>query len=168
MWLILSRKVYNPTIITLWCKQSKLWFFSQSYSFPVVMYGCESWTVKKSWAPKNWCLQTVVLENTLESPLDSNKMKPVNPKGNQSWIFTGRTDAEVPILWPPDEEPTHWKRPWCRKRLRERGEGGNRGWDGLMASLTQWTWIWAKSGRQWRTGKPGMFSPWGCKESDMT
>ena len=95
MWLILSRKVYNPTIITLWCKQSKLWFFSQSYSFPVVMYGCESWTVKKSWEPKNWCLETVVLENTLESPLDSNKMKPVNPKGNQSWIFTGRTDAEA-------------------------------------------------------------------------
>ena len=59
------------------------------------MYGYESWTVKKSWAPKNWCLQTVVLEKTLESPLDSNKMKPVNPKGNQSWIFTGRTDAEA-------------------------------------------------------------------------
>ena len=72
--------------------------------FPVVMYGCESWTVKKGWAPKNWCLQTVVLKNTLESPLDCKEIQPVNPKGNQSWIFIGRTDAEgeTPILWPTD------------------------------------------------------------------
>ena len=59
---------------------------------------------KESWAPKNWCFWTVVLEKTLESPLDCKKIKPVNPKLNQSWIFTGRTDAEAetPILWPPD------------------------------------------------------------------
>ena len=71
--------------------------------FPVVVYRCESWTIKKaeSW---NWCLQTIVLEKTLESHLDSKKIKPVNPKGNQPWIFIGRTDAEAeaPILWPPD------------------------------------------------------------------
>ena len=57
---------------------------------------------KKGWAPKNWCLQTMVLEKTLESPLDSKEIKSVTPKGNQSWIFIGRTDAEAPILWPPD------------------------------------------------------------------
>ena len=59
---------------------------------------------KESWAPKNWCFWTVVLEKTLESPLDSKETKLVRPKGNQSWIFTGRTDAEAetPILWPPD------------------------------------------------------------------
>ena len=59
---------------------------------------------KESWAPKNWCFWTVVLEKTLESPLDSNRIQPVHPKGNQSWIFIGRTDseAETPILWPPD------------------------------------------------------------------
>ena len=57
---------------------------------------------KEGWAPKNWCFQTVVLEKTLESPLDSKKIKPVNPKGNQSWILIGRTDAEAPLLWPPD------------------------------------------------------------------
>ena len=59
---------------------------------------------KEGWAPKNWCFQTVVLEKTLESPLDSKEIKPVNPKGNQPWIFIGRTDAEAkaPILWPPD------------------------------------------------------------------
>ena len=80
--------------------------------FPVVMYGCESWTIKKvekkkkkeSWAPKSWCFWTVVLEKTLESPLDFKEIKLGFPKGNQSSIFIGRTDAEAetPILWPPD------------------------------------------------------------------
>ena len=72
--------------------------------FPVVMYGCEGWTIKKAEVPKNWYFWTVVLEKTLESPLDCKESKPVNPKGNQSWIFIGRTDteAEVPVLWPPD------------------------------------------------------------------
>ena len=73
--------------------------------FPVVMYGCESWTIyKESWAPKNWCFWTVVLEKTLESPLDCKEIQPVHPKGNQSWILIGRTDAEpeMAILWPPD------------------------------------------------------------------
>ena len=71
--------------------------------FPVVMYRCEIWT-KESWVLKNWCFWTVVLEKILESPLDCKEIKPVNPKGNQSWIFTGRTvtEAEAPILWPPD------------------------------------------------------------------
>ena len=73
--------------------------------FPVVMYGCESW-VKESWVPKNWCFWTVVLEKTLESPLDCKGIQPVHPKGDQSWVFIGRTDAEAgtPILWPPDEK----------------------------------------------------------------
>ena len=72
--------------------------------FPVDMYGCESWTIKKSWAPKNWCFWTVVLEKSLESPLDCEQIQPVLPKGNQSWLFMGRTDAEAeaPILWLPD------------------------------------------------------------------
>ena len=70
--------------------------------FPVVKYGCESWTIKKSWALKNWCFWTVVLEKPLESPLDCKEIQPVNPKENQSWIFTGRTNAEAPILWSPD------------------------------------------------------------------
>ena len=72
--------------------------------YSVVMYGCESWTYKESWLPKNWCFWTVVLEKTLESPLDSKDIQPVHPKGDQSGIFIGRTDAEAetPILWPPD------------------------------------------------------------------
>ena len=70
--------------------------------FPVVMYGHESWTRKLS--AKDWCFWTVVLEKTLESPLDCKEIQPVHPKGNQSWIFIGRTDAEAetPILYPPD------------------------------------------------------------------
>ena len=72
--------------------------------FPVVMYGCVCWDYKESWALKNWCFWTVVLEKTLESPLDCKEIKPINSKGNQSWIYIGRTDAkaEAPILWPPD------------------------------------------------------------------
>ena len=72
--------------------------------FPVVMYECESWTIKKGWTPKNWSFSTVVLEKTLERPLDNMEIKPVNPKGNQPLIFIGRTDAEAetPIPWPSD------------------------------------------------------------------
>ena len=67
--------------------------------FPVVLYGCESWTIKTA---ENWCFPTVVLEETAEIPLDCKGIKQVNPKWNQPWIVIGRTDAEVPILWPPD------------------------------------------------------------------
>ena len=82
---------------------------------------------KESWVPKNWCFQTVVLEKTLESPLECKEIKPVHPKGNQSWIFIGRTDAEAPIFWPPDaKKQTHCKRPWCWERLRAGGAGGQR------------------------------------------
>ena len=72
--------------------------------FPVVMYVCESWTIQESWAPKNWSFWTVVLEKTLESPLDCKEIQPVHPKGDQSWVFIERTDveAETPLLWPPD------------------------------------------------------------------
>ena len=106
---------------------------------------------------KNWCFRTVVLENTLESLLDSKEINSVNPKGNQPWIIIGRTGAEALILWPPAEKKTtHWKRPCCWERLRAEGEEGNRGWDGCLASLTKWTWVWASSSRWWRTGKPGL------------
>ena len=100
---------------------------------------------KEGWALKNSCFQTVVLEKSFESPLDCKEMKPVNPKGNQPWIFTGRTDteAEVLILWPSDEELKDLKRPWCQERLRAGGEGGFVGWDGWMAPSTQWIWVWA-------------------------
>ena len=107
---------------------------------------------KESWVPKNWCFGTVLLEKTLESPLESKEIQPVHPEGNQSWIFIGRTDAEAETpntlaTW--CKELTHWKRPWCWERLKAGGEGDDRGWDGWIASLTQWTWVWVDSGSWW-------------------
>ena len=112
---------------------------------------------------KSWCFWAVVLEKTLESPLDSKEIQPVYPKGNQFWTFIGRTDAEAetPILWPPDTEPTHWERPWCWERLKAGGEGVNRGWDGWIAPPTQWTWVWVNSRSWWWTGRSGMLQSMG-------
>ena len=124
--------------------------------FPVWMSELD---YKESWVPKNGCFWTVVLEKTLESLLDCKEIKPVHPKGNQSWIFIGRTDAEVetPILWPPDcKKLTHWKRLWCRERSKAGGEGADRGRDGWMTSLTWWIWVWASSRSWWWTQKPGV------------
>ena len=72
--------------------------------FPVVMYGCESQTIKKAECQRIYAVQTVVLKKTFESPLNCKEIQPVHPKGDQSWVFIGRTDveAETPILWPPD------------------------------------------------------------------
>ena len=120
--------------------------------FPVVMYGCESWTIKKAEcrridAFEMWCWRR------LESPLDYKEIQPVNPKGNQPWIFTGMTDAEAPVLWLPDEKSrltgkdADAGKDWGQKERRAAEDGG-------MASPTQQTWVWANSGRQWRTGKP--------------
>ena len=126
---------------------------------------------KESWVLKNWCFWTVVLEKTLERPLDCKEIQPVHLKGNQSWIFFGRTDAEggtPTLLATRCEELTHLKRPWCLERLMVGGEGDDRGWDGWMVSPTQWTWVWINSGVGDGQGSLVCCSPWGCKESDMT
>ena len=124
--------------------------------FPVIMYHCESWTIKKAEHRRIDVFWTVVLKKTLESPLDCKEIKPVNPKGNQSWILIGKTDveAETPILWPPDVK--YWfigKDPNAGKDLKAGGEGDNRGWGGWMAWLT---WAWASSRSWWWTGKSGV------------
>ena len=139
---------------------------SQSYGFSSSHIWMWKLDYKESWVLKNWCFQTVVLEKILEDPLDSKEIKPVHPKGHQSWMFIGRTqdEAETPILWPPDGNNWHLKRSWCWERLKVGGEGGNRGWDGWMASLTQWTWVWISSGSWWWTGSLACCNPWGCKE----
>ena len=132
--------------------------------FPVVMYGCDSWTIKKTehWrtdAFELWCWRRL-----FESSLDCKQIKPVNPKGNQPWVFTGRADvgADAPILWPPDAKS--WligKKPWCWERLKMGGGGDDRGWDGWMASPTWWTWVWVGYGSSWWTRKPGMLQSMG-------
>ena len=110
---------------------------SQSYGFSSSHVWMWELNCKESWAPKNWCFWSAVLGNILKSPLDCKEIQLVNPKGNKSWIFIGRTNAEAgdPILWPP-----LWKRPWCWERLKA-GKGDDREWEGWMASPTQWTWV---------------------------
>ena len=108
--------------------------------FPVVMYGCESWDYKESWAPKNWCFWTVVLK-TLESPLACKEIQPVHPKGDQPWVFIGRTDveAETPILRPPDVKSwLIWKdldagKDWGQ--VEKRGRQSMRWLDGITDSM---------------------------------
>ena len=92
-------KLFKSRAINLLTKICRV----KAMAFPVVMYECEL-DYKEGWALKNWCFQTGVLEKTFESPMDNQEIKPVNPEGNQLWIFIGRTDAEVetPIFWPPD------------------------------------------------------------------
>ena len=120
---------------------------SQGYGFSNSHVWMWELDYKESWAPKNWCFWTVVLEKTLENPLDYKETQPVHPKEGQSLMFIGRTDveAETPILWPPDAKSWHLKRPWCWERLRAGGEGDNRQCDGWMASPTQWTLVWVNS-----------------------
>ena len=133
---------------------------SQGYYFS----SCPVWIweldYKESWAPKNWCFWTVVLEKTLESTLDSKEIQPVRPKASQSWIFIGRTDAEA--------ELTHLKRPWCWERLKTGGKGTTE--DEMVV------WHYWLDGREFDQA-PGVgdgqeslecCSPWGWKETDTT
>ena len=113
---------------------------------------------KKGWVLKNGCFWTVVLEKTLESSLDSKEIKPANPKGDQSWVFTGKTDAEAPLLSTPNAKSRLiWKDNDAGKDWRRRKD--DRGWDGwvdLTIHPTRWTRIWANFRRCWRTGQPGV------------
>ena len=97
---------------------------------------------KESWVLKNWCFWTVVLEKTLESPLDCKEIQPVHPKGNQSWIVIGRTDVEAPILWPPDVKNWHLRKdPDAGKDWRQEEKE-------MTEDKTWWTWVWTSS-RSW-------------------
>jgi len=116
------------------------------------------WELDCDWATKNWCFWTVVLEKTLESPLDCKEIQPVHSEGDQPWDFFGRNDAkaETPVLWPPHAKSYSLEKTLMLEGLGAEGEGDDRGWDGWMASLTQWTWVWVDSGSWWWTGRPGV------------
>ena len=137
---------------------------SQGYGFSSGHVWMWELDYKENWA-QNWCFWTVVLEKILESPWDYKEIQPVHPKGDQSWVITGRTDGEAEMATLL-EELTHWKRPWCWEGLGAGGEGDDRGWDGWMASTTQWTWVWVNSGSWWQTRRPGMLRFMGLQESD--
>ena len=126
---------------------------------------------KESWVPKNWCFWTVVLEKTLESPLDCKEFQPVHPKGNQSWIFIGRTDAyaETPILWPPDvKNQLTGKDPDARKDWGQEEKGTTEdemaGWHHRLNGC-EFEWTLGVG-----NGQGGLVccSSWGHKESDTT
>ena len=158
--ILKSRDITLPTKVRL----------VKTMVFPVVMYGCESWTVKKAerWridAFELWCWRR------LESPLDCKEIQPVNPKGNQSWIFIGRTDTEIetPILWTPE----------VKNRLTGKDSDAGKGWRQKEKGMTEnemvgWHhWLYGHEFEQ----PPGVgdgqgslacCSPWGCKELDMT
>ena len=125
---------------------------------------------KEGWMPKNWCFWAVVLEKTLESPLDCKEVKSVHPKGHQSWIFIRRTDAETEAQYfgHLTRRADTLEKIQCWEGLKAGGEGDDRGQDGWMASLTQWTWVWTSYGKLWRTGKPAVLQSMACKESGMT
>ena len=112
---------------------------------------------KVSWVLKNWCFWTVVLEKTLESPLDCKEIQPVHPKGDQSWVFIGRSDAEAetPIFWPLHAESTCLKRPWCWEDWRQEEKGIT---EDEMVGYTPGVGEWQ--------GGLACCSPWGRKESD--
>ena len=122
---------------------------------------------KEDWTPKNWCFWTVVLEKTLESPLDCKEIQPVyilkeiSPEYSLEGLML---NLKLLILWPLDvnEELTHWKRPWCWERLKA-GEGNDRGWDGWLASLSWWTRVWVSSRSWWWTGKPDVLQSTGSQ-----
>ena len=153
--ILKSRDIDNKGLSSQGCgfSSSHIWMWGLDY--------------KEIWAPKNWCFWTVLLEKTLESPLNCKEINPVNPKGNQSWIFIERTDAEIetPSLATWCEEMTYWKRPLCWERLKAGREGDDRGWDGWMTSPTWWTWVWASSRNWWWTGKPGVVQSHGVAKS---
>ena len=144
---------------------------SQSYGFFSSHLCMWELDLKESWVLKNWCFWTVVLEKTLESPLDCKKIKPVNPKGSQSWIFTGRTDAEAeaPVLWPPEAKNwLIWKDSDAGKHWRWEEKGSTEdemvGWHHQLDGHE----FEEASGVGDGQGSLVCCSPWGHKESDTT
>ena len=137
---------------------------SQSYDFSSSHVRMWELDHKEGWVPRNWWFWTVILEKTLESPLDCKDIKPISPKRNQSWIFIGRTDveAETPILWPPDEKSRLIAKDLDAGKDWRQEEKGTKE-DGWLELLTQWTWIWANSKTSWRPGKTGVLQSIGLQ-----
>ena len=135
--------------------------------FPVVMYGCESWTVKKAERRRNdafelWFWRRLLRVLWTARRSNQSILKKISPE----YLLEG-----LMLSWNPNtlatwcEERTYWKGPWCWERLKAGGEGDDRGWDGWMASLTWWTWVWVNSGSWWCTGRPGVLQSLGSRRA---
>ena len=155
--ILKSRNITLPTKVRLF----------KAIVFPVVMYGCESWTVKKAErrridAFELWCWRRLLRVPWTTRRFNQSILKEISVHWKDwCWSWNSNTLA----TW--CKELTQLKRPWCWERLRAGREGDDRGWDGWMASLTRWTWVWVDSGSWWWTGRPACCSSWG-HESDTT
>ena len=129
--------------------------------FPVVIYGCESWTINKTF--ELWCWRRLLRLLWTARRSNHSILREINPEYLLEGLMLKQGSSTL-ATW--CEELTHWKTPWCWERLREGGEGGDRGWDGWMASLIQETWVWANSRRWWRTGKPDVLQSMGSQLSN--
>ena len=142
-----SRDITLPTKVRL----------GKAMVFPVVMYGCESWTVKKAECQRIdafelWCCRRLLRVPWTARRSNQSILKEISPGVHwKDWCWSWSSNTLA--TW--CEELTHWKRPWCWERLRAGGEGDDRGWDGWMASPTQWTWVFVDSGSWWWIGRPG-------------
>ena len=144
--ILKSRDITSPTKVHL----------VKAMVFPVVMYGCESWTIKKAEhrridAFKLWCWRRLLRVPWTARRSNQSILKEITLNVHWKdccWSWSSNTLA---TWW---EKLTHWKRPWCLERLKAGGKGDDRGWDGWIAAPIQWTGVWA-TGRWWRTGKPG-------------
>ena len=138
--------------------------------FPRVMYGCESWTIKKAECRRIDVFELLCWRRLLRVPWTARRSNQSILKESvldihwKDWRWSWNSNTLA--TW--CKELTHWKRPWCWERLGAEGEGDDRGRDGWVALLIQWTWVWASSGSWWWTERPGECSSWGSKESDTT
>ena len=157
--------------MTRWHIQKQRHYFAnkgssgQGYGFSCGHVWMWELDCEEGWAPKNWCFWTVMLEKTLEGPLDCKEIQPGSYRRPvldvhwKDWCW-GWNSNTLETWW---EELTHWKRAWCWERLKAGGEGDDREWDGWMASLTRWTWVWVASGSWWWTGKPVVLQSMGSQ-----
>ena len=137
---------------------------SQGYSFSSGHVWMWELDCEESWVPKNWCFWPVVLEKILESPLNSRRsnqsiLKEISPECSlEGLILKLKLQYFDHLMWRTD-----WKRPWCWEGLKAGGEGNDRGWDGWMASLPQWTWVWVNSRSWWWAERPDLLQSMGLQ-----
>ena len=138
--------------------------------FPLVIYGCESWTIKKAEhqrpdAFELWCWRRLLRVPCTARRSNQSILKEISPGCSLEGLIL---KLKLQYIGHLKQRADSLKRPWCWERLKAGGEGDNRGWDGWMASLTQWTWVWVNSWSWWRTGSLVCCSPCGHKELDTT